>query len=177
MSFLFTHPQISLALQTDLSSIEQLLNRAYRGEESVKGWTTESHLISGNTRTTIDHLQKVYDTLGSFFLIYKKEETIIASVNLQKHANKMYLGMFAVDPNAQGMGLGKLLLQASDEWAIHSQCSHIYMTVISVRTELIEWYKRHGYADTGERQPFDEDGYSGSHLQKLEFMVLEKQID
>jgi hypothetical protein len=34
-----------------------------------------------------------------------------------------------------------------------------------VRTELIDWYKRHGYADTGERKPFAEDEVSGKHLQ------------
>jgi hypothetical protein len=28
------------------------------------------------------------------------------------------------------------------------------MTVISMRTELIDWYKRHGYIDTGDREPF-----------------------
>jgi len=31
------------------------------------------------------------------------------------------------------------------------------MTVISVRTELIDWYRRHGYVDTGERKPFIAD--------------------
>ena len=50
------------------------------------------------------------------------------------------------------------------------------MSVISVRTELINWYKRYGYTDTGERKPFTEDGISGKHLKKLEFMILEKLI-
>ena len=50
------------------------------------------------------------------------------------------------------------------------------MTVISVRTELINWYKRHGYADTGNKKTFKEDGLSGKHLQPLEFIVLEKDI-
>jgi hypothetical protein len=48
--------------------------------------------------------------------------------------------------------------------------------VITVREELVNWYKRHGYVDTGERKPFEEDGVTGKHLQQLEFMVLEKSI-
>jgi hypothetical protein len=48
------------------------------------------------------------------------------------------------------------------------------MTVISVRAELIEWYRRHGYADTGVRLPFQEDAVSGKHLQPMEFMELAK---
>jgi hypothetical protein len=50
------------------------------------------------------------------------------------------------------------------------------MQVISVREELIHWYVRHGYQDTGERKPFFEDGLTGKHLQPLEFMVLEKFV-
>jgi hypothetical protein len=50
------------------------------------------------------------------------------------------------------------------------------MTVISVRTELIDWYKRHGYVDTGVRLPFAEDGVSGKHLQPMEFMELARPV-
>jgi hypothetical protein len=48
------------------------------------------------------------------------------------------------------------------------------MTVISVRTDIVSWYERHGYRDTGERTFFEEDGLTGKHLQPLEFMTLEK---
>jgi hypothetical protein len=47
---------------------------------------------------------------------------------------------------------------------------------MSVRSELIDWYKRRGYRDTGERKPFIEDSLTGKHLQPLEFMVMEKII-
>ncbi|HNU89510.1 MAG TPA: GNAT family N-acetyltransferase, partial [Ferruginibacter sp.] len=73
-------------------------------------------------------------------------------------------------------GIGKQLLKASEEHASQLQCSSIYMRVVSVRTELIDWYKRHGYVDTGQRDPFEDDGSSGRHLQKLEFMIMEKQL-
>jgi hypothetical protein len=33
-------------------------------------------------------------------------------------------------------------------------CKLIYMTVISVRTELIAWYERHGYVNTNKTKPF-----------------------
>ena len=53
------------------------------------------------------------------------------------------------------------------------------MTVISIRTELIAWYKRRGYAFTGETRPFPTDdplfGVPARH--DLEFMVLEKPLD
>ena len=95
-------------------------------------------------------------------------------VNLQQHGNKMYLGMLSVSPFKQGAGIGKHLLKAAEEYASSLNCTSIYMTVISMRTELIDWYKRHGYTDTGERQKFIENAVSGKHLQPLEFAVMEK---
>ena len=50
------------------------------------------------------------------------------------------------------------------------------MTVISVRKELIDWYKRNGYQETGQIIDFNEDGVTGKHLQKLKFLVLEKRL-
>jgi ribosomal protein S18 acetylase RimI-like enzyme len=82
--------------------------------------------------------------------------------------------MFCVSPN--GAGIGKQLLKAVEEYAHHVRCGAIYMSVISVRTELIDWYKRHGYLETGERKPFIEDGLTGRHLKVLEFLVLEKPL-
>ena len=90
--------------------------------------------------------------------------------------NAIYLGLFSVSPLVQNKGIGKQILVAAEEYAKQLQCSSINMTVISARTELIDWYKRNGYIDTGIRKPFLEDGIAGKHLQPLEFMVLEKQM-
>jgi GNAT superfamily N-acetyltransferase len=121
----------------------------------------------------------VQEKEGSVFLKYIADHPtgeLLACVNLQKQGERVYVGMFAVQPNHQGGGLGKALLRAADEWAAQAQCTSLYMHVISVRAELIQWYQRHGYVDTLARIPFEEDGESGAHLQKLEFMLLEKQL-
>ena len=66
--------------------------------------------------------------------------------------------MFSVSPSLQGRGIGKQLLKAAEEYARLLQFKLIYMRVISVPTELINCYQRHGYKDTGEIIPFIEDG-------------------
>ncbi len=175
--FSCSNPNISIAAVADIAALKDLLNSAYRGEESRKGWTTEANLIAGDTRTDYSTIQKVMQQQGSVFVIYKNgQQKIIGCVNLQKHDAKIYLGMFSVSPQLQGMGIGKQLLHAAEEYALHVNSNAIYMSVISVRTELIDWYKRHGYADTGERKPFTEDALTGKHLQPLEFMILEKVL-
>jgi ribosomal protein S18 acetylase RimI-like enzyme len=170
-------PHINIATIADITAITNLLNNAYRGNISRQGWTTEADLIAGDTRADENMLLEVMEQPGNVFLIYTGDEQKIAGcVNLQQHGNKIYLGMFSVAPQLQGAGIGKQLLKASEEYAKHFQCIAVYMTVISVRTELINWYKRHGYLDTGERKPFIEDGLTGKHLQALEFMVMEKSL-
>lgn len=177
MSTFFSTQNIGIASAGDIGAITSLLNSAYRGETSKAGWTTEAHLIEGETRSTEEDVQQVMEKPGSVFLKYTGDNnSIIGCVNLQLNGDKLYLGMFSVSPQLQGGGVGRLLLQAAEEYAHSISCRVIYMSVISLRTELINWYKRHGYTDTGERIPFKEDGKSGKHLQPLEFMVMEKTI-
>lgn len=175
--FSFFSPHISFAVAADITAIKDLLNNAYRGEESKEGWTTEADLIAGDIRTDEAMIEEVIQKSGSVILIYKNEQhKIIGCVNLQQHDNKLYLGMFSVSPQLQGGGIGKKLLLAAEEYGRHLQMKAIYMSVISLRTELINWYKRHGYADTAERKPFVEDAITGKHLKPLEFMIMEKPI-
>ncbi|MFM6926422.1 MAG: GNAT family N-acetyltransferase [Ferruginibacter sp.] len=164
-------------MATDVIEVRNLLNAAYRGESSRQGWTTEAGLIAGDTRTNDDMVLAAIQQVGSVLLIYKEDDTISGCVNLQQHASRLYLGMFSVSPPLQGKGIGKKILKAAEEYALHINCHTIYMSVISVRSELIDWYMRHGYRDTGERKAFSEDGVTGKHLQKLEFMIMEKALD
>lgn len=169
---------IAYAVKEDVPQIVDLLNSAYRGERSQQGWTTEAHLIAGDIRTDEEDVLRVLAQPGSVILKYTDaENNIIGTVNLQQHDRGVYLGMFAVSPASQGAGIGKKLLKAADDHAKKVGSATIYMSVISVRTELIDWYKRHGYVETDERKPFKEDDLTGKHLQQLEFLILEKQIE
>ncbi len=174
---IFTDTHISVATVTNIPAINILLNHAYRGEESKKGWTTESNIIAGESRTNEENILQTMNEPYSIFLKYTDNNNVITGcVNLQKKAEKMYLGMFAVSPALQGAGIGKCILHAAIEYATALECTAIFMTVISVRKELIDWYKRHGYKDTGERAIFTEDTVSGKHLIPLEFITLQKLL-
>ena len=174
--FHFSDHQISIATKDQLNTVLQLVNSAYRGESSRAGWTTEADLIAGNVRIDKSSLLEVYDMEGSVILTYHEQNELIGTVNLQNKKDHLYLGMFSVSPKYQNAGIGKKLLKAAEEYALHLKLPAIHMSVISVRHELISWYKRNGYIDTGERIPFQEDGMSGKHLRVLEFVVLKKTL-
>jgi ribosomal protein S18 acetylase RimI-like enzyme len=167
---------ITPATRSDIPDLVQLINSAYRGESSKQGWTTEAHLIGG-LRTDAEELGKIMEKPDSVLLKCTDETgTLIGCVRLKKQGEKMYLGMLTVLPALQARGTGKQLLQAAEDHARREGCRAIYMTVISVRTELIAWYERHGYRFTGETQPFEPNEKFEILQQPLDFMVLEKEI-
>jgi len=172
-----TTGSVSLATVADLPELVILINSAYRGESSKKGWTTEADLLDGQ-RTDEESLKMLLNKPGSVLLKYVNEENkISACANLQQQSKKLYLGMLTVSPTLQGSGIGKKLLTASEQYARENKFDAIRMTVISIRLELIAWYERHGYNRTGETQPFPtEDPKFGIPKQFLEFVVLEKNM-
>jgi ribosomal protein S18 acetylase RimI-like enzyme len=175
--FTFSHPNIAVAGTEDAIALKDLLNSAYRGESSKRGWTTEAHLIAGEQRSDEAMVLEAMLQPASIFLKFTAASgTIEGCVNLQQQGEKIYLGMFSVSPGTQGGGIGKSLLAAAEQYAKQLHCTHIHMQVITARTDLISWYIRHGYRDTGVRKPFVEDGITGKHLQPLEFMMLEKTV-
>jgi ribosomal protein S18 acetylase RimI-like enzyme len=167
---------ITVATTNDIPALVKLVNSAYRGESSKKGWTTEADFLGG-IRTDEDALSRMVNRGDSVMLKCMNEKNELAGcVYLQKQEEKLYLGMLTVDPNIQAKGIGKLLLKASEEYAQTQECKVITMTVISLRKELIHWYERHGYKATGVRKPFPNDPRFGVQKQPLEFIVMEKPI-
>ena len=164
------------AIIEDAPALDKLVNSAYRGDTSRQGWTTEADLLDG-TRTDAAAIADRIKTPGTILLKFVEKNEIQGCVDLSFQSGKLYLGMLTVKPDRQGSGIGKQLLKAAEEEAKKQNCASIFMTVISVRQELIDWYVRHGYHLTGERKPFAfNDPRFGQPKMKLEFVVLEKSI-
>jgi ribosomal protein S18 acetylase RimI-like enzyme len=90
-----------------------------------------------------------------------------------------YFGMFSVDPQLQGGGIGKAVLDeaeriARDEWSLPV----MRMTVIDIRDELIAFYQRRGYRRTGVFKPFPygDARFGLPKRDDLRFEVLEKAL-
>ena len=169
--------QIIQANKNDIPQIVELLNITYRSEGFKKGWTTEADIIKGEIRTDEETVVDLMENKNSYFFkcINEKKE-LIGCVNFKKNGNRMYLGMLSVLPELQGKGIGKMFLKKAELFAKEINCQSIYMQVISIRTELNEWYIRHGCEFTGERKFFDVDEKYGKPIEPLEFIILEKKI-
>lgn len=166
------------ATPADATTIVALVESAYRGDASRAGWTTEADLLEGQRTDLEGVLDLVRDPLGRIVLACNDRD-IVGCANLRREQGAAYFGMFAVRPALQGRRIGDALLReceriARDDWRLPA----LRMTVIWSRAELIDWYRRRGYADTGERKPFPYgDPRFGLPLRDdLSFIVLQKAL-
>lgn len=167
----------------DIDAVVALVTWAYRGEASRAGWTTEADWIDGE-RTNADEVAAIVAGPESLLLLAEDDDepepTLEASCQLERWAPGVaYFGMFAVRPDRQGKGIGKLLLAEAECFACRVWHAEVMrMTVINVRAELIDWYGRRGYRPTGETEPFPygDPAFGIPKVPDLEFAVLAKSL-
>ena len=142
------------ATLADVPAIVALVESAYRGDSGRRGWTTESDLLEGN-RTSKWEVARIIAKPDNRVLLAHRDGALIACSHLRKKGASCYFGMFAVDPELQGAGVGKQMIREAERVAREEyRCGQMEMTVISVRAELIAWYERRGYRRTGKLRPF-----------------------
>ncbi|KAF9351196.1 hypothetical protein BGX26_010745 [Mortierella sp. AD094] len=163
--------------ESQLDLIHSVINRAYRSEG---GWTTEAHLVS-NERIAAEELKgalvdKINPLLLAFdsesgkplgtiqlepaehfpdFGVYQKEGYAPSYVEKLPKDQQILLGLFSVDPTQQSRGIGRKLVEAALRHAkenMHRTQCVVY--VLYMREELINWYKKLGFVDYGEKIPF-----------------------
>lgn len=167
---------ISEATLADVPQLAALINSGYRGDESLKGWTSEAHLLDGQ-RVDEDELIRQMNDASTTILKYSDDAgNIKGCVSLQKQRDKLYLGMLTVQPLAQTGGIGKQLLAAAEDFARSVGLYTITMTVITSRHELIAYYERRGYSKTGELVDLHIPERFGIPRQPLQFLKMNKGL-
>lgn len=165
----------------DVPAMVRLMNRAYRGDGPDAGWTTEAAYLRGD-RITDDLLRA--DLAAKPNAVFLKwvdapADTPKGCVWLEPLGdNTWYLGSLSIDPSAQNSGLGRVMLAAAEDWVRERGARTVRMTVVNVRDTLIAWYKRRGYVETGETEPFPyHDNRFGTPMRDdLCFVVLAKHL-
>jgi ribosomal protein S18 acetylase RimI-like enzyme len=83
------------------------------------------------------------------FLLAEIAGSLAGCVYVQLHEERGYLGLLSVDPATQGRGLGSKLLGAAENFARRAGARAMDLRVISARAELLPFYRRAGYEQTG----------------------------
>ncbi len=165
------------ATPSDIPAIVALVESAYRGDSSRRGWTTEADLLGGQ-RTDADGVRETIEKDGSVIVLAERGGTLVGCANLERQGRAGYFGMFAVDPILQGGGVGDAILRECERLARSWGLQTMRMTVFWMRHELIAWYQRRGYAATGERVefPYGDERFGMPRRDDLWFEVYSKSL-
>lgn len=173
-------PNLIVGSEADVPEVVSLINLAFRGIGGDAGWSTKEQYIDG-TRITQEQLRE--DLLAkphARLLLWRRADGyLLGCVWLEPEPGGVwYLGTLAVPPREQNVGLGRKMLQASENWAQQRGATEIRMTTVNLRRALIDWYKRRGYLLTEETKPFPYgDSRIGRPLRDdLYFVVLRKRL-
>jgi GNAT superfamily N-acetyltransferase len=83
------------------------------------------------------------------FLLAEEDGSFVACVYVELREDHGYLGLLSVDPSRQGSGFGRQLVAAAEDFARKAGAGIMNLRVISARAELLPFYRRAGYEETG----------------------------
>jgi GNAT superfamily N-acetyltransferase len=163
----------------DVPLIQPLVHNAYRGDRARLGWTHEADLLEAQ-RIDEDQLAASIDDPAPG---HRAGRSCRGADRLRSGGRQGGLPGLSRhadgDATVQARGLGRRLIDRAEALARDRfGASRMEMTVIVQRTELIEWYERRGYHQTGDRRPFPaSDPRFGVPLRSdLEFVVMERSL-
>ncbi|CAN0583033.1 unnamed protein product, partial [Ectocarpus sp. 12 AP-2014] len=134
---------IRAATQQDIAALHRLIESAYRGDSAKRGWTHEADLLGGQ-RTDLEALREILADQNQVILLAMEGANLAGCVQLVRVKTGLaYLGLLTVDPDRQAGGLGKKLLDKSEQYVAENwRAEAIEMTVIRQRADLIAYYER-----------------------------------
>jgi len=128
------------AVAGDRAELIALINAAFSVESFFDG-----------TRTDEERLTAMM-AKGSILLAEDGGGRLLASAYMERRGARGYLGMLAVDPNLQGKGLGRSMVEAAEDRFRRMGCEAVEIIVLSLRPELPPVYHRLGYVETGAEE-------------------------
>ena len=109
--------QFRTAVDADVAAIVALVESAYRGDASKKGWTTEADMLDGQ-RVDVRGVAEIVAKSGNGVLLAEYGGELLACCHLEKQGDACYFGMFAVSPGLQGGGVGKQMMNEAERMGV-----------------------------------------------------------
>lgn len=84
-------------------------------------------------------------------------ETVVGTIQIhpsQDHPKEAKVALFSVSPAQQSRGIGGKLIRAAMEEMKTLGFEYITLQVLENRPEILNWYKKLGFIETGELVPF-----------------------
>ncbi|KAF3385019.1 hypothetical protein F1880_001847 [Penicillium rolfsii] len=171
--------QFRVATEDDTLVIKQLIESAFRAEDSRQGWVGNSDLASRFSIEEKAIASIITNPDSSFLMASDANGKLLGTIGVSKRApDNARLFMLAVDPQCHRSGVGKQILTYAEdfcqrEWSPRT----LGLNALSNRESLILWYMRRGFRKTGETTPFPREEFKDLALpDDLHFVEFEKTL-
>jgi ribosomal protein S18 acetylase RimI-like enzyme len=125
------------ATDSDVEAIVTLVNRAFAIESFFK---TGDRTDEAGICELLQH--------GPFLLL-TGHDRLIAAVHVELRGERIYIGMLAVDPTKQKLGIGARMMREAEDFGRRAGCRFADLRVVNVRPELPLIYRKLGYTESG----------------------------
>ncbi|EXF74343.1 hypothetical protein COL5a_001430 [Colletotrichum fioriniae] len=166
------------ATQDDALQVAQLVEAAFRAEDSRADWTADMEL-GRSFRYSADEALATINNADAVVLMGFDFHGVLATtvqVVVNRETQMARIAMLSVNPQLQRSLIGRQALGSAEEYAWQNyDIKRFGLNALSSREKLLAWYERRGYRRTGEISPFPVDRFPHLDLPKdLCFVELEK---
>jgi GNAT superfamily N-acetyltransferase len=136
---------VRLATAADVAALARVINRAY---------VAEAHIFD-DARTNEAEVRDRLARPNACFLVIDDPArswvpgALAGAVYVELRGERSYFGMLSVDPDRQGLGLGRALITAAEARCREAGARFMDIDVVEQRPELPGFYATFGYSATG----------------------------
>jgi GNAT superfamily N-acetyltransferase len=130
---------VRTATAADAPAIADLVNAAFAVEKAF---------VNGE-RTSLEEILQLLHT-GIFLMADADDQhKPIACAYIEQRGFRAYLGMLSVDPARQGIGLGRQMMTAVEQYCRERRVRSIDIRILSLRPELPPFYRKLNFVEEG----------------------------
>ncbi|KAJ5201745.1 uncharacterized protein N7498_006408 [Penicillium cinerascens] len=154
-----------VATAEDAPQLQQLIQSAFRAEDSRQSWTGDMGLAS-KFCMEVKEIETFMTPECDFLMATDNNGALVGTIGVSKRgANSARLFLLAVDHRHHRSGLGRQVLAYAEEYCQRTWgATKLGLNALSTRQALISWYMRRGYQKTGETSPFPRDKFAELEL-------------
>ncbi len=119
--------------ESEVLVLAELINRAFAVE----------NFFLANNHVDRDQVRKA--AKAGTFLRLEQDGQAIGTIYCIPQGESGLLGMLAVEPEKQGLGFGRLLVQEAEQFLRERGCQRAELRVVNLRSELLPFYRKLGY--------------------------------
>lgn len=152
--------EIRFASPDEAEEIAKILREAFA--ESEKFYTPEAFAA---TTPNTEEIRKRFDDEGAIWTALKNKRTV-GTVSVVAEGERLYIRSMAILPSAQGVGIGRKLLETIENFAVENQFKSLFLYTTPFLSGAIRLYEQSGFVRGDDSSADEFFGTAGFAMEK-----------